>query len=274
MLGARFAHISGVAADWFLLLYWREKGTGKREKGDGGDEGTGNRQQGTGIAAAARPAYGGSQEEDRASALAPLSGELSAVRLTERSSPAACQISVCHRTEQLRYYNHFTMYAAAPSSQQRPSPAYRPPKAFPFRGRWQPEGLTEEVPVISISSIIMRRNPPHPPPQGQRNAARQIPLRHVRPGERRTAQRNRPVPLFPVACSLLPVPLSLIPHLSRPTPHTSLKCLHPVELDQKLVVCGGAGRGDQRGCGAQSGRNWTMSGANPQNRPRFATFVS
>ncbi len=31
----------------------------------------------------------------------PLPGELSAVRLTERSSPAACQASVCRRTEQL-----------------------------------------------------------------------------------------------------------------------------------------------------------------------------
>ena len=33
--------------------------------------------------------------------MAPLPGELSAVRLTERSSPAAYQVSVCRRTEQL-----------------------------------------------------------------------------------------------------------------------------------------------------------------------------
>ena len=43
----------------------------------------------------------GAKRNDIASALAPLPGELSAVRLTERSSPAACQVSVCRRTEQL-----------------------------------------------------------------------------------------------------------------------------------------------------------------------------
>ncbi len=286
MLGARFAHISGLRLIGFFYYIGgkrgdegtgmtreqatgnrgtgmtRQQGTGNREQGDGDDEATGNRQQGTGRAAAARPAYGGSQEEmidtiiispctrqprpppetrpclsspkslplqgkvaaqradgrgspsshqrpgpDRRPQSLPLQGKVAARRADGRGSPSSqqrpkpCLSSPKSLPLQGKVAARRADGRGSPSSQQRPCPDHRPPKAFPFRGRWQPEGLTEEVLVISISSILMRRNPPHPTPKGQRKAVRQIPLRHVRPGDGALPSATGPFP-----CSLFPYP--------------------------------------------------------------------
>ena len=136
----------------------------------------------------------------------PLQGKVAAQRADGRGSPSSHQRpGPDRRPQSLPLQGKVAARRAdgrgSPSSQQRPCPDHRPPKAFPFRGRWQPEGLTEEVLVISISSILMRRNPPHPTPKGQRKAVRQIPLRHVRPGDGALPSATGPFP-----CSLFPYP--------------------------------------------------------------------
>jgi len=112
------------------------------------EQATGNRQQGTGGRGNREQATGNRKSRCRAAGL--------------RGKPRGND----------RYYNHFTMYAAAPSSQQRPSPAYRPPKAFPFRGRWQPKGLTEEVPRPPNRDQALTTVPQSLPLQGKVAARR------------------------------------------------------------------------------------------------------
>ena len=163
-----------------------------------------------------------------------------------------------------RYYNHFTMYAAAPSSQQRPSPDRRPPKAFPFRGRWQPEGLTEEVPrppnrdqalpIVPQSlplqgKVAARRadgrgsrhfnifyyNAQKPAPSAPAGPAKRRPLDTASPcTPRRTAHCPAQPARSPVPCCLFPRhPVPLFPR--HPVPLFPVACcLFPVPLS---LIC-------------------------------------
>ena len=186
-----------------------------------------------------------------------------------------------------RYHNWVTpsgsrnLWATAVSSfteifeqgPQETRPCLSSPKSLPLQGKVAARRADGRG---SRHFNIFYYNAQKPAQSAPAGPAKRRPLDTASPcTPRRTAHRPAQPARSPFPFSLFPVPCSLtLTTNSRPIPFTSLKCLHPVELDQKLVVCGGAGRGDRRGCGAQSGRNWTMSGAIPQNRPGFAIFVS
>ena len=83
-----------------------------------------------------------------------------------------------------------------------------PKVAFPFRGRWQPEGLTEEV--VLLEEISQTVDTAGGPTSSGPPAAVHLPLKGK-------AWMRQPPFLFPVPCSLFPLyfPLGIRKHLDK-----------------------------------------------------------